>query len=536
MQLEWWQKAVFYQIYPRSFKDSTGNGIGDLQGVINKLDYLVDLGIDAIWLSPFYPSPMDDFGYDIDDYTDVDKMFGDLIIMDTLIEEAHQRNIKIVVDYVPNHSSDRHDWFIESSSSRDNPKADWYIWKNAKPDGSLPNNWGSVFGGSAWKWVDARQQYYFHQFEPSQPDLNWRNPGVKKAMLDVLRFWMQRGVDGFRMDVVYMIWKHPDMPDQPTVDGAEGRGESDIYGTQEQIYSMNYDGIHDVMKDIRATLDEFDERVMIGEIWLNLEERLTYYGDGDEFHMPFNFSLLGSSDFVNPKQWSAEYVRKEVDAYEKALKDNQWPNYVLGNHDVQRVASRVGEEQTRLASMLLLTLRGTPTIYNGDEIGMVDGDIIEGDIHDPQGHRLGLHMSRDFCRTPLQWDDSPLAGFSLVETDSTWLPVTHDYKTRNIKAQMKDASSLWSLVQQLLAFRKNSQAILAGRYQSLDSSEGCFVYLREHDDEQLAIALNFTNEMKQLTLPFSGDILMTTHTNSNAQLDDGVVILGANEGVIIRIR
>jgi len=535
MTLAWWQEAVFYQIYPRSFKDSTGNGIGDLQGVVNKLDYLVELGIDAIWLSPFYPSPMNDFGYDIADYRDVDPMFGDLETMDTLIQAAHQRDIKIVIDYVPNHSSDEHEWFKESSSSRDNPKADWYIWKDAKADGSPPNNWGSVFGGSAWEWEEARQQYYFHQFEPSQPDLNWRNPEVKQAMLDVLRFWMERRVDGFRMDVVYMIWKHPEMPDQPLVDGASGRGADDIYGTQEQIYSMNYDGIHDVMKEIRATLDEFDDRVMIGEIWLDLAERLTYYGDGDEFHMPFNFSLLGSSDFLKPRQWSAEYVRDEVDKYETALKDNQWPNYVLGNHDVQRVATRVGEAQTRVAAMLLLTLRGTPTIYNGDEIGMVDGDITEDDIEDPQGHRLGLHMSRDFARTPLQWDDSALAGFSPEGTESTWLPVTHDYKERNIQAQMGDNDSLWTLYQQLLTFRQSSKALLSGAYESVDSPQGTFVYHRTADDDQLLIALNFTGENKTINVPDNSEIILQTHQDSNAILADGVVTLGANEGIVLRL-
>lgn len=534
MELEWWQSAVFYQVYPRSFKDSTGNGVGDLQGIIDKLDYLVELGINAVWLSPFYPSPMADFGYDIADYTDVDEVFGSLEIMDRLIAESHQRGIKVVVDYVPNHSSDQHPWFVESCSSQDNSKADWYIWKDPKPDGSLPNNWGSVFGGVAWSWNEARQQYYFHQFDPGQPDLNWRNPDVKSAMLDVLRFWMDRGVDGFRMDVVYMVWKHPDMPDQPLIEGASGRGEADIYGTQHQIYSMDYDGIHDVMKELRSVLDEYGDKVMIGEIWLPLETRLKYYGDGDEFHMPFNFGLLAGSDF-KPTGWSAEGVRKSVDEYETALQLDQWSNYVLGSHDVPRLASRIGNEQTKIAAMLLLTLPGTPTIYNGDEIGMIDGDITEADIHDPQGHRLGLQMSRDFCRTPMQWDDSEHAGFSPEGTQTTWLPVTHDYETRNVKAQMADASSLWSLYQRLIAFRKDTTAILEGAYTSLDGPQGCFVYSRETDDETYCVALNFTADSHAVSLPESGRIVMSTLTDSNAKLVDGVVVLGPNEGVIVQL-
>ena len=515
-------------------KDTNGDGIGDLQGIIDELDYLVEFGADAIWLSPFYPSPMKDFGYDVADYCDVDPMFGNLEQMDQLIAEAHKRNIRVVVDYVPNHTSDEHEWFIESSSSRDNPKADWYIWKDPKPDGSLPNNWGSIFGGVAWTWNEARQQYYFHQFDPGQPDLNWRNPDVKKAMLDVLRFWMKRGIDGFRMDVVNMIWKHPDMPDQPIIEGATGRGENDLFSTQQQIYSFDYDGIHDVMKELRATLDEFGDRVMIGEIWLPLEKRLAYHGDGDEFHMPFNFGLLAGPDFQRI-QWKSGGIRTAVDNYEAALKDDQWPNYVLGNHDVPRLASRIGESQTRNAAMLLLTLRGTPTLYNGDEIGMINGDITEADVQDPQGIRLGLAATRDVCRTPTQWDDSSFAGFSPDGTESTWLPVTYDYKERNIKAQVADNQSLWSLYHKLIAIRRDSDALLAGKYTSLDSTEGCFVYLREAKNERYCIALNFTDEDKSVTLPSSGTLVLSSMLDDPDSLSDGVVALRPNEGVLVQI-
>ncbi|MEM6530143.1 MAG: alpha-amylase family glycosyl hydrolase, partial [Chloroflexota bacterium] len=433
----WWKRGIIYQIYPRSFQDSNADGIGDLQGIIDRLDYLNDgttnsLGIDAIWISPFYPSPMADFGYDVANYTDVDKMFGDLATFDQLVEAAHKRNIKLIVDYVPNHSSDEHAWFTESSSSRDNPKADWYIWKDAKPDGSLPNNWGAVFGGPAWTWNEARQQYYFHQFHPKQPDLNWRNPEVREAMHNVLRFWMDRGVDGFRMDVVYMIWKHPDMPDQPPISRkVDRRGDDDLFNTQEQIYSFNHDGIHERMKELRSVLNE-QNAIGIGEIWLPLQERVRYYGNNDEFHMPFNFGLFASKDgdFSTDAEWSAENVREVVDEYEQAANPvNGWPNWVLGNHDIPRLASRVGEKHARLAAMLLLSLRGTPTLYMGDEIGMVNGEIKPEQVRDPQGVNLGAEHTRDVCRTPMQWDDSAYAGFSTVET---WLPVTSDYTTRNV--------------------------------------------------------------------------------------------------------
>lgn len=535
MDLKWWQSAVVYQIYPRSFKDADGDGVGDLQGIIDKLDYLLELGINAIWISPFYPSPMKDFGYDIADYTDVDPLFGDLSTFDSLISEAHARNIKIIIDYVPNHSSDAHRWFIESSSSRDNPKADWYIWKDAKPDGGLPNNWGSLFGGVAWTWNENRQQYYFHQFDPAQPDLNWRNPAVKNAMLDVLRFWMERGVDGFRMDVVNMIWKHPDMPDQPIIAGAMGRGEADIYGRQEQIYSMNYEGVHDVMREMRRTLDEYGEKVMIGEIWLPLEERILYHGNDDEFHMPFNFALLDGGDIIKKRDWSAAYVKQSVDEYEAALSNHHWPNYVLGNHDVQRLATRVGQGQARIVAMLLLTLRGTPTIYNGDEIGMVNGDITQELIQDPQGIRLGLNMARDFCRTPLQWDDTSLAGFSPDGTIGTWLPVTYDYQTRNVAAQMDDPKSLWSLYHRLLVYRKQSPALLAGAYVPMDSPAGCFVYARSTENESYWIALNFTGESKTVTLPEAGQIVFSTYLDRAENLSAGEISLRADEGLLVKL-
>jgi len=539
---EWWQRGVVYQIYPRSFKDTSSNGVGDLQGIIDKLDYLNDgtensLGVDAIWISPFYPSPMADFGYDIADYRDIDPIFGDLASFEQLVAEAHQRKIKIIVDYVPNHTSDEHAWFVESRSSRDNPKRDWYIWRDAKADGSPPNNWGSLFGGPAWTWDETTQQYYFHQFHRKQPDLNWRNPQVQQAMFDVLRFWMQRGVDGFRMDVVYMIWKHPDMPDQPVNADAIGRGRNDIFSGQQQIYAYNYEGIHDVMKSLRRVLDE-SQVIGIGEIWLSLEERMKYYGDdaGEEFHIPFNFDLIGAVGELNEENIEhnnqAAFFRERVEAYEHLVPDGCWPNYVLGSHDVPRLASRSGgEAQARVLAMMLLTLRGTPTLYMGDEIGMVNGAIAAEQIQDPQGKQLGVEHTRDVCRTPMQWDASNNAGFS---TTATWLPVNRDFPQRNVKLQSKDSQSILSLYRNLNWYRKQHESLAVGDYQTLDSPAETYVYLRTHHDERHLIALNFSDREQVIRLPFAGTIVMNTMLNRDGEISDEL-LLAANEGVLIQL-
>lgn len=533
----WWQTGIIYQIYPRSFMDSNGDGVGDLQGIIDRLDYLNDgteksLGVTAIWLSPFYPSPMADFGYDISDYTNVDPIFGDITTFDRLVAEVHRRGMRLIVDYVPNHSSDQHVWFQESRSSRNNPRRDWYIWRDAKPDGSPPNNWGSLFGGPAWTWDEHTGQYYFHQFDPGQPDLNWRNPEVRQAMMDVLRFWMQRGVDGFRMDVVNMIWKHPDMPDQPIIPDATGRGPDDIHGRQRQIYAWNYDGIHDVMREIRATLDEFEDTFSVGEIWLPLEERIKYYGAGDELHMPFNFGLISAASFLEQSPWEAEAIRAIVDEYEAALPSHGWPNWVLGNHDVSRLVSRLGSyTRARVAAMLLLTLRGTPTIYMGEELGMLNGVIEPHQVQDPQGRILGVEHTRDMCRTPMLWDDRPYAGFS---TQQPWLPVNEDYPTMNVSSQNRRPRSMLAFYRRLCWLRGESAALTIGSYQSLDSAPHTFVYLREHESEVVLVALNFTEDSQPVDLPRGGVILLSTHQDRDEHVHD-TIFLRPDEGLIIRL-
>lgn len=515
--------------------DTNGDGVGDINGIIEKLDYLNDgteasLGIDAIWLSPFQRSPMADFGYDISDYCDVDPLFGTLADFDRLVAAAHQRGIKVIIDYVPNHTSDQHPWFLESRSSRDNPKRDWYIWRDAKPDGSPPNNWGSFFGGPAWTFDEKTGQYYLHQFVKEQPELNWRNPEVRKAMLDVLRFWMERGVDGFRMDVIGLLIKDKDLRDNPpNPDADPNLPENDIFGRQLHIYNEDQDEVHEVIKEIRKTLDEYEDRCGIGELWGPLDRWVRYYGDnGDELHMPFNFRLMW-------QPWSASAMRACVDEMEAALPPFAWPNYVLGNHDQPRLATRFGGlPQARLAGMMLLTLRGTPTFYYGDEIGLENGNIPPEKIQDPQGINLGAHRTRDVARTPMQWDASPNAGFSTVEP---WLPVTDDYRTRNVAVQSQDPNSMLSFYRRLFWLRRKSAALNSGDYRSLDAHSDCFVYLRTYGTERKLVALNFSAEPRTTAtgLQGIGRLVLSTHPGGASEMDLSALELRAHEGVILEL-
>ena len=545
MEYIWWQTGVVYQIYPRSFKDTTGNGVGDLGGIIEKLDYLANLGIDAIWISPFYPSPMKDHGYDVADYCNIEPMFGDLETFDLLLSGAHNRGIKIIIDWVPNHTSDEHPWFIESRSSRDNPKRDWYIWRDpkypfptgrgARGEGSPPNNWGSFFGGPAWTFDEQTGQYYMHQFVPGQPELNWRNPEVKAAMLDTLRFWLDRGVDGFRMDVISLIIKDEQLRDNPpNPDAPPGLRENDLFGRLQQIYNLDQDDVHPVLKEIRQVFDEYDERVAIGELWGTLDRWVKYYGEsaddgGDELHLPFNFRLIHLS-------WEAAVMRQSVDELEAALPDFAWPNYVLGNHDRPRLVSRYGgRSQARVAAMMLLTLRGTPTLYYGDELGIENGIIPPEKIQDPQGVNLGAERTRDICRTPMQWDASEYAGFS---TEDPWLPVSDDYAARNVAVTIDDPHSILSLYHALLALRKDSPALQYGSYTPIDIlTEDCFIYRRETDSERFIIALNFTDAEKTFSLADAGQgsIALSTYLDRKGEMSLKNISLRPHEGLIIKI-
>jgi alpha-glucosidase len=532
----WWQTGVIYQIYPRSFGDTTGNGIGDLQGIIDHLDYLngdadQSLGVDAIWISPFYPSPMADLGYDVADYCDIEALFGDLATLDRLVAEAHAREIRVVIDYVPNHSSDRHPWFIESRSSRDNPKRNWYIWSDGRPDGSLPNNWGSPFGGPAWTLDPPTGQFYLHQFLPEQPELNWREPDLVAAMLEVLRFWLDRGVDGFRMDVVGMILKDADLRNNPPNPAAEPTLHADdIFGRQLHVFNEDQDDVHEVIRMFRSVLDEYSDRVAIGELGYGMSRWVKYYGtDGDGLHLPFNFRLMHTP-------WEAGEVRRSVEKLEATLPSWAWPSYVLGSHDAPRLASRIGATQARVAAMLLLTLRGTPTLYQGDELGIENGMILPDQLQDPQGLRLGMDRSRDPSRTPMQWDAGPHAGFSTTES---WLPLSADHRIRNVATQAEDPTSMLTLYRCLLEYRRSTQALTVGRYESVPSGRDneCFTFRRRHLDSDRLIALNLTGEEHRLSIPDDrpASIELSTHLDRLGSIALHDFTLRPDEGVIIEV-
>lgn len=525
----WWQSSIIYQIYPRSFKDSNGDGIGDLVGVIEKLDYLSWLGVTAIWFSPIYPSPMADFGYDIANYTDVDPIFGDLATFDRLLKEAHSRKIKVLVDLVPNHTSDEHVWFDESRSSRSSSRRDWYIWRDPNPNGDPPNNWLSNFGGSAWQLDEATGQYYLHLFHLKQPDLNWRNPAVRQAIYDVMRFWFKRGVDGFRIDVLNLLIKDEQLRDNPL--NPDWKPGNPVHQQLVKKYSEDQPEMMEIVREMRQVADEFSERVLIGEIYLPYPRLMLYYGENlNGVHLPFNFQLILLSD------WKAEKLKSLVDSYEAALPSGAWPNWVLGNHDQSRVASRIGESQARLAQMLLLTLRGTPTCYYGDELGMEDVDIPPELAQDPEGIGSPGH-GRDPERTPMQWDSSPEAGFC-APAITPWLPVAADYASNNVETERADPKSLLSLVHKLIELRQSNPALNVGDYRSLnDVPSDCFVYLREAQKQRYLIALNFSDQAQTLTLPQWGkaQIVLSTHLDREEAVDLANLNLRAAEGLVIEL-
>ena len=371
----WWQSGVIYQIYPRSFQDSNGDGIGDLNGIIFRLDHLVELGVDAVWLSPVFTSPMADFGYDVADYCGIDPIFGSMEDFDRLLAATHGKGLKLILDFVPNHTSDLHPWFVESRSSLSSAKRDWYIWRNPKPGGGPPNNWTSEFGGSAWTFDEASGQYYYHAYLPQQPDLNWRNQDVRAAMLDVLRFWLARGVDGFRVDAIHHLFEDAQLRDNPVnPEWVEGKSPA---RRLIRLHTMDQPEVHDAIKEMRGVAEEYDQRLLIGEAYLPIDRLMAYYGVNlTGFHLPFNFHLISTP-------WQPAAVARLIEVYEGALPPGGWPNWVLGNHDRSRVATRLGHDQARVAAMLLLTLRGTPTIYQGEELGMRDVPLSPEDIRDP---------------------------------------------------------------------------------------------------------------------------------------------------------
>jgi alpha-glucosidase len=522
-ELAWWQRGVIYQIYPRSFQDTDGDGTGDLKAIAERLDYLVWLGIDAVWISPVYPSPMTDFGYDISDYCNIDPLFGTLAQMDALIAQAHSRGLKLIMDYVPNHTSDQHPWFIESRSTRASPKRDWYIWHDPAPDGGPPNNWLSNFGGVAWTFDEHTASYYYHSFLPTQPDLNWRNPDVRAAMFEVLRFWLARGIDGFRVDVLWMMIKDDQFRNNPPDPNYVPGGSS--HDTLLPLYTADRPEMQGIVADLRAVLDEYQDRVLIGELYLPVDRLVAYYGvDGRGAQLPFNFQLLTMPG------WDAKTIAEIIRNYEAALPAGGWPNWVLGNHDRARIASRVGAAQARVAALLLLTLRGTPTIYMGDELGMVNTAIPPAAIRDPAEIREpGKGLGRDPERTPFPWQPGPGAGFT---TGTPWLPFGADTP---MTAQQDDPASMLNLYRKLLALRRRYSALASGAVEAVRANDAILSYQRRDSGSTLQILAN-TSGLAGNAEVQSGQILFSTHAGRAGTQVSGAFSLYANEGVLVLIK
>jgi alpha-glucosidase len=478
----WWQRGVVYQIYPRSFQDSNGDGSGDLAGIIQRLDHLVWLGVDAVWLSPIFASPMEDGGYDVSDYTAVDPIFGNVADAEKLIAEAHERDLRVIFDFVPNHTSHRHPWFVESRSGAGSPRRDWYVWRPPAADGGPPNNWRSVTTidrpGSAWVLDDATGEYYLGTFSPAQPDLNWANPDVRAAMGDVLRFWLDRGVDGFRIDMVGFLGKDQQFRDEPSP-------ESDDYMyLRDGRYHVNQSETLQHLRELRAVVDAYPDRVLIGEMTYHapISSLVSFVADAG-IDLPTNFSLI-------TLPFEPERIAAYVDEYDAAaLANGAWPNYCVGNHDNPRVSAH-GPQRGRLALLLLLTLRGTPFFYYGDEIGMANVAVPE-DLRDDPWTVPQHGMTRDSVRTPMQWDAGPNAGFCPPDV-TPWLPLADDYEKVNVAAERADRGSLLHLIRRLLELRRATPALAIGGYRRLTSTpEGCLAYIREHDGHRVVVMLNF---------------------------------------------
>jgi alpha-glucosidase len=500
--MSWWKEGVIYQIYPRSFYDSNGDGIGDLEGIIQKLDYLNDgteksLGIDAVWLSPIYPSPMYDFGYDISDYNSIDSTFGDLKVFQRLLKEAHKRKIKIIMDLVVNHTSHLHPWFLDSRSSRKSAKRDWYIWKDPV-DGKEPNNFLATFGGKAWTWDEKTEQYYYHSFLAEQPDLNWRNPEVKKAIFDMIRYWLDMGVDGFRLDVVNLFFKDDQWRDNPSRIFKGMRP----FDRQVHIFDRDRPEMHDLLKDLRKLVDSYKNRMTVGEVMMdppgNVSIPASYYGNNDQLHMAFNFAFLYSF-------WGAKNFKKVIDEWQEALGDQNWPNYTLSNHDFRRHITRYHNrklyaERAKLTALMLLTLRGTPFLYYGEEIAMESERVAKKDLQDPVGIRYWpWHPGRDSERKPMCWDTSANSGFT---KGTPWLPTYSKFEKRNVESMQSDPASVWSFYRDIIHYRKNSTTLKKGEIQTgLDEDNNILYYSRVNKKEEYYILLNFNDEKVVFSIP-----------------------------------
>ncbi|MBX3607786.1 MAG: alpha-glucosidase [Piscinibacter sp.] len=517
----WWRGGVIYQIYPRSFQDSNGDGIGDLPGITRRLEHIAKLGADAVWLSPFFKSPMKDFGYDISDYRDVDPMFGTLDDFKQLVERAHALGLKVMVDQVYSHSSDQHPWFVESRASRDNPKADWYVWAEPKEDGTPPNNWLSIFGGSAWQWDTRRRQYYLHNFLASQPDLNIQNPVVRDAVLDTVRFWLDLGVDGLRLDAINFCCHDPQLRSNPGSGEPDGTvatvSRSNPYAWQQHLYDRNRPEALDFLRAVRALVDRYPGATTVGEIGdeSGMEMVAQYTQGGDKLHMGYCF------DFLTDRR-DAAYLRAVVDKFERLAGDG-WACWALSNHDCRRLATRWGGAEPspallRLAPALQLSLRGAACLYQGDELGLPEAEVAFGDLQDPYGIAMWPDFKgRDGCRTPFPWDSRAAdLGFAGVPgARKPWLPVAESHRALAADRQEADPASLLQHYRHLLRWRRTQPALMHGDLRLLPQHEQVLAYVRSHAGERLLCAFNCSERAAELELP-GGQRIATVLADSGA--------------------
>ena len=535
-ELDWWKTTIIYQCYPFSFQDTDGNGIGDLNGIEQRAYYFSEIGVDTVWLNPIFKSPQKDNGYDISNYTAIDPLFGTMDDFKSLLQELHKRGIHLLMDFVPNHTSDEHPWFQESRSSKTNPKRDWYVWADPS-NGGPPSNWISLFGGSAWTYDEKTKQYYLHQFSEFQPDLNYRNPEVRAAMNDVLKFWLDLGVDGFRMDAVIFLLENPHFTNEtqdPTYDGpscATNISDPQCYGSLNHTQTANYPGIQEIFRDWRKTIDSYPNRFMVGEAYSPIETVMRYYGNtsSPEFNFPFNFFLLGN------KNWTGVDVSGIVSDWLDNMPEGAWPNWVLGNHDNPRIASKVGLYLARALNVLLLTLPGTPTTYYGEEIFMTDVSIPPNKTHDK-------YEGRDKERTPMQWNTSANAGFT---TGDPWLPVAINYTTYNVEVESKNDSSMLGLYKELVQLRSSNAALLHINYSLLLNSTDVYAYHRYHNSSsnEFIVVINFATNSTEVDLStvsssFTSPVYeLSTIPMSNkkgTEVDMSSIELESGEAVVIK--
>ncbi len=528
--LEWWKRAVIYQVYPRSYQDSDGDGSGDLAGIINRTEYLSEVGVDTIWLSPIFSSPQRDNGYDVSNYTDVDPLFGTLDQLKLLLKDLHEKSMHLLLDFVPNHTSNEHPWFIESRQDRENPKRDWYVWADGKGNGIPPNNWISVFGGPAWTYDNVTNQWYLHQFSEFQPDLNYSNPDVRKAFEDVLKFWLEFGVDGFRIDAVVHLLEDPSLRDEPLNPDHGNSCLANCYGYLIHNYTRNYPGIHDIIRGWRRVMDSYSQerkRFMVGEVYEDVNVVMLYYGqNNDEFHFPFNFFLLENSN------WNGTQVNSIINSWLDNMPQGGWPNWVLGNHDNRRIASKAGIYLARTLQVLLMTLPGTPTSYYGDEILMTDVNVTESERQD-------LYGDRDKERTPMQWSNESNAGFT---TGNPWLPLADNFTIVNVKVESKNTSSILTMYKSLVKLRYACQFLNINYIPVLATSD-VLAYIRHCETESIRylVIINFSNQPVDVSLNVTSEFSLssTVHLSSNPNrsklklnLSESIMLLGG-EGVIL---